>query len=172
MPHTFRSYTLHTHTTVNLSSEATYDWTRRQWFVRWFRGDEISFGSTLPLVPRNPRLSICLGREAKDRLADAIAAHDRNMKAGLVNFLDNGVYGHAKRHFSWQAQCADRNCRRSGQEGISARPHIFSIDALTTANIIGMSNHSDRPGTRDRLKWQRDRAWRRFASSVGMARHP
>jgi hypothetical protein len=44
-------------------------------------------------------------------LADAIAAHDRNMKTGLVNSLDNSVTGHAKRDFSWQAQCADRNCR-------------------------------------------------------------
>jgi hypothetical protein len=60
------------------------------------QADQTSFGSALPLVLRNPRLGICLGLEAKNRLTDAIGAHDRYMKARVVNLRDNCVSGHAK----------------------------------------------------------------------------
>ncbi len=50
-----------------------------------------------PIVLRNPRFGICLSLEAKNCLADAIAAHDRHMKASLINLRDNRVSGHAGR---------------------------------------------------------------------------
>jgi len=36
-----------------------------------------------------------MGLEAKKRLTGAIVAHDRYIKARLVNFRDNPVCGHA-----------------------------------------------------------------------------
>ena len=42
-------------------------------------------GSVQPLVPPNPCLGLRAGLEAKNRLADAIAAHDRYMKSSMVD---------------------------------------------------------------------------------------
>jgi hypothetical protein len=61
----------------------------------------MSIGSVQPLVTQNPRLGICPGLEAKHRLTDAIAAHDRYMKSSMVDCVSS----HQGRDSSWQAQC-------------------------------------------------------------------
>ena len=66
----------------------------------------MSIGSAQPLVPRNPRLGICSGVEAKKGLTDAIAAHDRYMKSSMVDLRDNCASSHPGYDPSWQAQCA------------------------------------------------------------------
>ena len=55
----------------------------------------MSIGSAQQLVPHNPSLCIFLSLEAKKRLANAIAAHDRYVKSGMVDLRDNGVSSYA-----------------------------------------------------------------------------
>jgi hypothetical protein len=55
----------------------------------------MSIGSVQPLVPQNPRRGIRSGLEAKNRLANAIAAHDRYVQSSMVDLRDNCVSSHA-----------------------------------------------------------------------------
>ena len=79
-------------------------------------------------------------------------AHGIGHRAGFASYRG----GRFRHRLALGAPLA--RCRRLSAKLLSVVHDIFSIYALTIANIICMSNYSDRPGTRDRLNWQRNRA--------------